>query len=140
MNREQYLEQLEQKNGYCRCPKLADLFEKRRAAISLEARCSSLKDNADLDNPQSSDINFLQHYKTEVEALKRAVEEYHSAMYSHTNLREIYLAIHDSDNKKVVAGLPIHEAKRVLMNVSNPIITAHCLNCNQQIDIVSSID
>ena len=139
MNKEEYLEKLEQRSGYCPCPDLTELYNKRKDARDLEAKCEFFKSNADLDNPKKEDEKYLRDYKEEVGKLKSAVQMYYRELHKKADEGRVYFALHDPREEKIVESLPFHRAKRLLREYE-PIISVHCNSCNQQIDVVSSID
>lgn len=139
MEKEHYLEQLMQRSAYCACPGLAELFEKRKAARDLEARCEFFKSNADLEHPTPEDEEFLLDYRQEVDNLKHAVHEYYRSLYQHAAQGRVYFALHDATQEKVTEMLSVEKAQRLLKE-NKPLISIHCSRCDQQIDVASSVD
>lgn len=137
MNRQEYIEKLMQGNGYCECPDLAKLFEKRKAAMDLEARCNFFKHNADLEKPLPRDRAFIRDYQEEVRRLKSAVQTYYHSLYEHAAQDKVYFALHDATQEKVTEILHFERAQRLLRE-GEPIISIHCNRCEQQIDVASS--
>ncbi len=133
MDRQEYLEQLKQRNGYCKCPALKELFDKRREANRLEKSCAFFKSNADLDNPQREDLEFLKEFSLEIENMKKSIKEYYKYLYRHASEGKVYYALHDPIGEKSEIITAIKALNLIKENKS--IITMHCPGCKQQIDI-----
>jgi hypothetical protein len=133
---EDYLKILELRNGYCSCPQLAELFRTRKTADGLERLCEHFKTEADLQNPKPSDREFLADYKRRAEELKQASEGYHRLLTREAEKGKVRFVLHDVGRQSPVGKISFSEAMSLLNeNDSEIIITMHCSNCNQQIDV-----
>jgi hypothetical protein len=136
MDKEGYIQNLENINNYCSCQNLSKLFEKRRKAESLEKRCNFFSGNADLENPKPEDKAFLLDYKKNAENLKKLVSEYYRELENSLATGELKLVIHDDKRYSPIKEIDSKEAKNLLKDSKEkPIITIHCSKCNQQIDL-----
>ena len=137
MNTQEYLARLMQQSKNCECPSLADLFEKRRAAQTLEAKCKFFKGNADLENPQPQDRPFLKDYILEAKRLKAAATNYHKYLYSCALDNHVYFKLHEPEKFTAPKKIDLVDSV-LLMTRGDKIISIHCSSCNQQIDLAGS--
>ena len=136
MNREEYIEHLRKQNGYCDCPGLADLFEKRKKASALEAKCNFFKGNVNLDQANSGDLPFLEDYKKNIDDLKESINKYHSTLTGLASRGKIKLILHDSQGFYPLREISL-ESDSDLLDEKDSIATIHCSRCDQQIDLYS---
>jgi hypothetical protein len=133
MNREEYLIYLETKNSYCACPELETLYEKRRQASKLEEECDLFRAEGNPDIPQESDRQFLNDYIEKIAELRTISREYHILADQFSQEGKLKLRLHDSKQLKPVGDIS-SESIRALLE-EDQIITIHCGECDQQIDI-----
>lgn len=138
MDRQEYLVKLENESGYCKCPELNGLFEKRRGVEKLEAKCRFYHDNVDLENPRGGDGRFLREYRGGVEELRDAVKNYRNAIRDEAQIGHIELKFHGSWELNVPRKVSFGEACEIQKINDFTILTAHCKRCEQQIDVVSA--
>lgn len=133
-DREAYNTELEKQNGYCNCPDLSKLFERRKYAESLEAKCDFFKQNANLENPEPSDRQFLEDYREAAQQLEDAAQQYHRDLTTLATEGKLKFMLHDEE-KCCPVGSISREVASYLLDKGEPIITIHCSECNQQIDL-----
>ncbi len=131
------VEGLETRSGYCDCPDLQELYEKRRGAISKERICDELeaKVNAevDMENPSEKDRPLLETYKGAIQEFESAVEDYHVGLSHYVNSRKIDLVFYDKSKDEPSRKIDPKDIDEYL-NASDVPITLNCHSCNQQID------
>ena len=123
LNIEQYIVDLENKNGYCNCPNLSRLFSLKKEAISLEEICDCLKE----DFPSEK-------YQGVSEQFRKKVNKYYQELTSLVIGKKLRLILHTGERYYHERELNLTELEK--LRKKNPIITVHCSNCNQQIDLV----
>ena len=133
MEREKYLSLLGTRNGYCGCPEMGPLYEKRKEAGKLEAECTRLNKEVDLNEPRERDRAFLESYERATHDLKRASESYHVVLTRFVKERRVKLRLHNLERATAFEEVS-PEIVRELLKKHN-IITIHCSGCDQQIDI-----
>jgi len=130
-----YLRKLEARNGYCGCPNLRELFEKRKQAEILELICNGFQSESDMDNPRQEDSAFLGDYKRNAEELNKAAEQYHVLLTETARRGELRFVLHDPAKAKPIGKIDYREVPALVGDGSDVIISVHCSSCNQQIDI-----
>jgi hypothetical protein len=133
MNKQEYLTQLTSENGYCSCPPLQNLFELRKRADKLEALADFYKGNVDLENPVEADREILEDYRDTAEQLHEAAEDYHVSLTHHIKAEKLYLTLHDPKRLHPLAKIGFKETQN--LTGRGAIMTIHCANCDQQIDL-----
>jgi hypothetical protein len=134
MNRQEYILRLEGQNAYCRCPNLQGLFANRNIVLNLEARCDALKAQINLDEVQEDDLPRLTTYQRHAEALKLRAKRYYQRIFSLAENGELKIILHDSTKFKPLGKIH-YERARDLMDKGNAIVTIHCSDCSQQIEV-----
>ncbi len=133
MNREDYLEKLDSQNGYCNCPEVQQLYERRIKAGKLEARCNFMRANIDLKHPAPEDKQFLEAYNESSEELSSGVNSYQSLLTTSIG-RSLRLILHNPRTFQAEKEISHDEAVK-LSEDKEYIITIHCATCRQQIDV-----
>lgn len=136
MNREEYISYLENQNSYCECPDLAELFGLGRAAERESNRADFMKDNVDLQDVSPNDRPFLLDYRHSVQKLNTTIERYKLALDKSIINRRISLMLHDDKTFSPSGIITTRQYEELLPK--DPIVTFHCSNCNQQIDVVEN--
>ena len=135
MNREEYFIDLEARNGYCECPKLQALYLERKHVEGLEGRCDFLERNVDLDAPRAEDKGFIRVYKKATIELYEAVSKYRESLKIKMIFGNIVIRLHDVVNLKPLKNISVEKFLR-LQDSEEPIITAHCNSCDQQVEVL----
>jgi len=140
MNLKDYIEQLENKNGYCQCQDLAPLYEQRKRTESLFPSCKAFQADVDLKNPLPQDRPFIQKYKEKVREVHGEAEEYYNQLTNLVSSGRLRLTHHNSEELKPLRPISLGELELIVDNVENEraIVTVHCSNCDQQIDLIKS--
>lgn len=136
MNSQQYLDQLMQQSKYCACPSLTDLFEKRRTAQTLEAKCNFFRKEGDVDNPLPIDEAFMRDYQRKAQELEQATQAYHTSLYQHAKESKVYFQLHEPRIESKPRKMSLGQAEPFLKK-RNEIISIHCGECDQQIDVAA---
>jgi hypothetical protein len=113
MNREDYVLELEKENGYCECPELQRLYDKRRKVEKLEKECEEFNIDADFSEIRNEDLRYWEDYRDRIGELDRANENYVDTLQDYLERESVVLT-----RKKF--GLE----------------TINCALCDQQIGIV----
>jgi hypothetical protein len=137
MDKEKYLSLLERQNGYCECPELQALFKKRREAEKLEAKCDFFAGNVNLEEVNNQDGQFLSGYKKAAEGLHTAVEDYRVSIRKEARNAKLRLRFHDLESETAPRIVSYKNACEIQKEHDSQIITAHCLRCDQQVDIIT---
>ena len=109
MDREEYADFMEVKNGYCECPELKEL-------LSLRKICSSLID------------------QSKIEEAKKPIMKYHAKLSVLLHKGEIEAILHKASDLSSMIKLAYGEIDET--NISENIVTVHCARCGQQIDVL----
>jgi len=136
MSQEEYTRNLEAQNGYCQCPDLAELYDKRKIAEGIEAKCEFFRRNVDLGNPQPEDREILEKYQSAATNLEKAAGNYYVLLTNMIDERKLKLVLHHHKKLRALKSVDVDKALRLLRSF-DAIITIHCLSCNQQIDLAS---
>jgi len=138
MSKKEYLEQLMQQSKYCECPALSELFEKRKFAQTLEAKCKFLKRNANVEFPAPKDEQFLIDYKRQAEQLAVVVKKYHATLYQYALDAKVYFELHESEKSSNPRKISFEEAEPLFVSNSDKIVSIHCPSCDQQFDVLAT--
>lgn len=123
---------LEPRSGYCACPQLQELFKARKEALGIQQQCDSLKAEADLEDPNPSDLRYLIGYKDAVKKFRDSVSCYYALLDTSAKQKQISFRAHEG--KGLEREISFLEAKQLLKKKKIP-VTIHCSRCRQQIDI-----
>ena len=134
MNREEYVAEIEKQIGYCGCSELKDLFEMRKKAEALEAKCDFYRENVDLENPREEDFQTLVAYRDDVINLQITAREYYKNLREHVEDERVVLALHNLDGL-TDKRISVSEMDELLRRRVDYIFVYHCAKCNQQIDV-----
>ena len=129
---------LERDNGYCGCPELQGLYEKRRTAESLEKRCEESEIIINLEEIPHKSMGLLGDYQRTLQEFVGAVEDYHKELTNYVHLRKVDLILCGEKNKNFKKINPDHFDEH--LNSSDLPITLNCYNCNQQIDLFEGFE
>jgi len=140
MNREKYLAYLDKQNGYCECPPLAELFERRKEVVGLENRCDLYRADVDLDNPKSEDKQFLLGYKKAAKSLKAERTGYYVELSQLISSGDLRPKIHDEATQSSDSISVNPEQIIQLIEKTDAIISLHCARCDQQIDVAEKLN
>ena len=138
MNREEYLKQLEAQSGSCSCEQMQGLYSLMRNSESLAKRCDAFKADVDLDNPQEGDLEILLQYKKIAEKFHESFREYQDRLKIMIDIGEVSLQTHyPPESTEYPTTRKINQKDFEKYFEEGNIISLHCPNCEQQIDIVS---
>ncbi len=134
MNREEYIAELEAKNGYSNCPKLQVLYQERRVIKGLEGKCDFLGKNVDLKSRRKEDAEFIIVYQKAAIELHEAFDRYRESLDEQIISANLVLRLHNASNFRLrnISVKDFLKSKKA----RNLIITAHCDNCDQQFEVV----
>jgi hypothetical protein len=149
------LQTLRQRNGYCECPGLQDLYATKRKAERLEEVCNRYGMESDLKDPREEDREFLERYRDHVEDFNRAVKDYYRQMNQDIARENLYFILHLSKalSREETARLLKQKVYQDMFSASSivgaseterrvqgesPLLTIHCSSCDQQVDILTS--
>lgn len=135
MAREDYIQQIRERSGYCGCPKLSDLVRTIKIAEGLEATCDFLERNVDLKNPGLDDKKFLQGYEKKAIDLEKSVKNYHEQLEKGVRNESLSLILYSGETETTIGRITLREANSLPEEIVDPIITINCERCNQQIDL-----
>lgn len=136
MNREEYFNELRQRNGDCNCLPLAVLYSKREDTNYLERECEALSKGLDIDHPRLNDKPRLRKFKEKAEQFQSAVRDYNLKITELIEEGDLNVFSHnpkDKSTRQIFA--------RSLQRFSEvELITVNCSSCNQQVDILNLCD
>lgn len=134
MNKQEYIGYLKTLNRSCECPVLQELYRLKEGTRGLVDKCAHMKAEADLENPREDDLDYLKKYRKNIIDGVTTCDEYYSKLTQMIDDETLELFFHDE--KKNYEKRKIN--KNLLVDLLNKkkIITTHCRNCNQQIDIL----
>jgi len=132
MNRQEYLKQIEARNGTCRCPDMQELYSLRTMAEEAKKRCESTERESELASLSEADLEFLAVQKSQLTTLRETAQRYHTLLDTLARAGKIRFFNYRSGARKEV---PYPIAKKI-SRLKTEIVTANCLNCNQQIDLI----
>ena len=141
MDIDRYIAQLERQNGYCECPELQELFEKRRKLEALEASCSSFERNTDFENPRPEDIDFLLAFRKVVGKYPDQKDAYFTELGASAERGDVRLVLHDTERFfPSEDNISIDEVYAMTeIEGRDALVTVNCNSCNQQIDTVDEV-
>jgi len=116
---EKWKAEVAKKSSTCSCENLAELYEKRKIAESLDELCDFLQANVDVENPKPEDMEFLQDCMKAQADFNKAVSAYHTCL-----------------NECIKDGKVISLYAFYRHDKGDYLEIAACAKCHQQIDIL----
>jgi len=95
MNREQYIAQLKEQNGYCECPELQVLFAKRKKVQELERKAEEFGSEVVPGREDPEDEKFLGDFDTSFERFIDVEVAYQELLQDYFDERKVVIQVND---------------------------------------------
>lgn len=135
MDKEECLALIEELNGYCNCKDLIDLYKIKRKASPLGKKCNNLENKIDFKTPAEKDRVPLEILKENRIDLDNFVNAYYQELNALIKKGRLELYYHNENNNYFKEKVKSNSALELLKQ--NKIVTIHCANCDQQIDLAN---
>lgn len=137
MDKNEYPSLIEELNGHCSCNELKKLYDLGKRIISIDEKCYNLERSIDFENPKQKDRVPLELLKEKKEGLKSLINNnYNPELNNLIEQKKLKLFYHDEENNYKKKEIDSEETLK--LSKQNKIITIHCFNCDQQIDLTNS--
>jgi len=136
MDKDEYVLLIEELNGYCSCKELKNLSDLGRRIKSIDEKCYALESSIDFEDPKQEDRVSLELLKEKKEGLENLINnDYNPELNNLIKQKKLKLFYHDEKNNYKKKEIDSEETLK--LSGQNKIITIHCSNCDQQIDLTN---
>ena len=133
MNREEYILGLFEKNKYCNCEDLSQLFSLEEKVKNLKDYCDDLFESLSGIHKENSEVHKL--YDEKRSKHEGGCGKHSEELNSLIRKEKLKLFYHNEENsykKQLITSDRVTELLK-----EEKIITVHCYNCDQQIGLIS---
>jgi hypothetical protein len=133
MDREDYIAYLQNQNGYCECPELAELTIRGKRVASLADICGMFQRNMGLEVLRQRDLEFFPKYINAIKRFKTAIDVYTTLMNALLDDGVLKARLHRPPYSLPGPFINPKQAREILSEENGCLLTMHCSECEQQI-------